>query len=203
MSDSKFVHLHLHTEYSLLDGLSKISKLMTRVKEMGMDSVAITDHGTMYGAIEFYKKARQENVKPIIGVEAYTVLHDHKEKPEKERFNYNHLLLLAKNEEGYKNLMKITSIAHLEGYYYRPRIQRELLAKYSKGIICSSACVNGEVPRALIDGDYKNAKKIAKWFYDVYGDDYYLEVQRHEYEKYVDAAPAEMKAELRHQSEVE
>src|SRR5581483_12288703 len=103
MADSKFVHLHLHTEYSLLDGLSKIPKLMTRVKEMGMDTVAITDHGTMYGVIDFYKKAKAENVKPIIGVEAYTVLYDHKERPEKERFGYNHLLLLAKDEEGYKN----------------------------------------------------------------------------------------------------
>ncbi len=200
---NKFVHLHLHTEYSLLDGLSKISKLTTRVKEMGMDTVAITDHGTMYGAIEFYKKARAENVKPIIGVEAYTVLYDHKEKPDKERFNYNHLLLLAKDEEGYKNLMKITSIAHLEGYYYRPRIQRELLEKYSKGIICTSACVNGEVPRALIDGNYKKAKDTAKWFVDVFGKDYYLEIQRHEYEKHVENAPDSMKAELTNQSEVE
>jgi DNA polymerase III subunit alpha len=203
MSDSKFVHLHLHTEYSLLDGLSKISKLMTRVKEMNMDTVAITDHGTMYGAIEFYKKAKAENVKPIIGVEAYTVLHDHKEKPEKERFNYNHLLLLAKDEEGYKNLMKITSIAHIEGYYYRPRIMRELIEKYSKGIICSSACVNGEVPRAIIDGDWETAKKTAKWFLDVFGKDYYLEIQRHEYDKYIDSAPDVMKAELKNQAETE
>ncbi|HSX48910.1 MAG TPA: DNA polymerase III subunit alpha [Candidatus Saccharimonadales bacterium] len=199
----KFVHLHLHTEYSLLDGLSKISKLLTRVKEMNMDSVAVTDHGTMYGAIEFYKKAKAENVRPIIGVEAYTVLYDHKEKPDKERFNYNHLLLLAKNEEGYKNLMKITSIAHLEGYYYRPRIQRELIEKYSKGIICTSACVNGEIARAIIDGDYTKAKRTAKWFYDVFGEDYYLEIQRHEYHKYIDPAPAEMKEELKRQSEIE
>src|SRR5258708_35264109 len=203
MADSKFVHLHLHTEYSLLDGLSKISKLMTRVKEMNMDSVAITDHGTMYGAIEFYKKARQENVRPIIGVEAYTVLYDHKEKPEKERYNYNHLLLLAKDEEGYKNLMKLTSIAHLEGYYFRPRFQREILEKYSKGVICTSACVNGEVPRALIDGDWEKAKKTAKWFYDVFGKDYYLEIQRHEYEKHVAAAPPEMKEELKNQAKIE
>ena len=172
----KFVHLHLHSEYSLLDGLSKISKLIARVKEMEMDSVAVTDHGTMYGAIEFYKKAKAENVKPIIGVEAYTVLHDHKERPEKERFNYNHLLLLAKNEEGYKNLMKLTSIAHLEGYYYRPRFQRELLAKYAKGLICTSACVNGEIARAISEDDYELAQKTAKWFYDLFGKDYYLEI---------------------------
>ncbi|HWA51896.1 MAG TPA: DNA polymerase III subunit alpha [Patescibacteria group bacterium] len=200
---NKFVHLHLHTEYSLLDGLSKISKLLTRVKEMEMDTVAITDHGTMYGAIEFYKKAKAENVKPIIGVEAYTVLHDHKERPEKERFNYNHLLLLAKDEEGYKNLMKITSIAHLEGYYYRPRIQRELIEKYSKGIICTSACVNGEIARAFIEEDPKRAKETATWFQQVFGDDYYLEIQRHEYDKHVETAPDEMKAELREQSRIE
>ncbi|CAN5319978.1 DNA polymerase III subunit alpha [soil metagenome] len=199
----KFVHLHLHTEYSLLDGLSKISKLMTRVKEMDMDSVAITDHGTMYGAIEFYKKAKAENIKPIIGVEAYTILGDHKERPEKERYNYNHLLLLAKDEEGYKNLMKITSIAHLEGYYFRPRIQRELLEKYSKGIICTSACVSGEIARAYIEEDPKRAKETAKWFVDVFGDDYYLEIQRHEYEKYVDAAPDVVKDELRNQARIE
>ncbi len=199
----KFVHLHLHTEYSLLDGLSKIGKLMTRVKEMGMDSVAITDHGTMYGAIEFYKKAKAENIKPIIGVEAYTVLHDHKVKPDKERFNYNHLLLLAKDEEGYKNLMKITSIAHIEGYYYRPRIQRELIEKYNKGIICTSACVSGEIARAFIEEDPARAKKTAKWFMDVFGKDYYLEIQRHQYDKYVDSAPPEMKEELKHQADVE
>jgi len=203
MANSKFVHLHLHTEYSLLDGLSKIPKLLNRVKEMGMDSVAVTDHGTMYGSIDFYKKAKAENIKPIIGVEAYTVDYDHKEKPEKERFNYNHLLLLSKNEEGYKNLMKLTSIAHLEGYYYRPRFHRELLAKYSKGLIATSACVNGEVPQALINKDYNKAKQIAKWFYDLFGKDYYLEIQRHEYDKYVKSAPAEMKDELRNQARVE
>src|SRR5258708_7663550 len=203
MADSKFVHLHLHTEYSLLDGLSKIGKLMARVKEMNMDSVAITDHGTMYGAIDFYKKAKQENIRPIIGVEAYTILGDHNEKPEKERYNYNHLLLLAKDEEGYKNLMKITSIAHLEGYYFRPRIQREVIEKYSKGIICTSACVRGEIAQAIINSDYNLAKKTAKWFVDVFGKDYYLEIQRHEYEKYVLTAPAEMKDDLKHQAETE
>ncbi len=199
----KFVHLHLHTEYSLLDGLSKVSKLMNRVKEMEMDTVAITDHGTMYGAVEFYKGAKKENVKPIIGVEAYTVLYDHKEKPEKERYNYNHLLLLAKDEEGYKNLMKLTSIAHLEGYYFRPRFQREILEKYSKGLICTSACVNGEVARAIIDGDLGTAKKTAQWFNQVFGKDYYLEIQRHEYAKHLENAPLEMKAELARQAEIE
>jgi DNA polymerase III subunit alpha len=205
MSDAKFAHLHLHTEYSLLDGLSKIPKLIAKVKEMGMDSVAVTDHGTMYGNIEFYKKAKAEGVKPIIGVEAYTVSYDHKERPtgKEDKFDYNHLLLLAKDEEGYKNLMKLVSIAHLEGFYYRPRIQRELISKYSKGVIATSACVNGEIPSALIDGDYNKAKSITKWFMDVFDKDFYLEIQRHQYEKFIDSAPTEMKAELRHQADVE
>ncbi len=141
----KFVHLHLHTEYSLLDGLSKISDLTKHVKKCGMDAVAITDHGAMYGAIEFYKEVKAQGVKPIIGIEAYMTNIDLKLRPERGKFKNYHLLLLAKNNTGYKNLMKLTSIAHLEGYYYRPRFDRETLAKYSKGLICTSACVQGEV----------------------------------------------------------
>jgi DNA polymerase III subunit alpha len=179
----KFTHLHVHTEYSLLDGLSKISSLFTYVRELGMDSVAITDHGALYGAIEFIRKAEKAQVKPIIGMEAYTTDVDHTIRPEKGKFNNHHLLLLAKDEEGYKNLMKITSIAHLKGYYYRPRIYREMLAEYSKGLICTSACPLGEVAQHLIEDDYKKAKSTAKWFYDVFGKDYYLEVQRHNYEE--------------------
>ncbi len=200
---TKFTHLHLHTEYSLLDGLSKIKKLVARVKEMGMDSVAMTDHGTMYGAIEFYKEARANGVNPIVGVEAYTTIGDHKERTDREKSRNSHLLLLAKNEEGYKNLMKLTSIAHIEGYYYKPRFTRELLKQYSKGLICTSACVQGEVAQAIRDGDYSKAKEVAQWFYDLFGEDYYLEIQRHEYEKYIDSAPSEMKAELKNQAETE
>ncbi len=198
--EKKFIHLHLHTEYSLLDGLSKISKLMKKVKEMGMDSVAITDHGAMYGAIEFYKEAKKEGIKPIIGIETYVSLVDHTKRPEKqsgEGKNY-HLLLLAKNEEGYKNLMKISSIAQLEGYYYRPRIDHEVLKKYHSGIICTSACALGEVAKFLVDGDYEKAKKTAEWYQSVFGEDYYLEVQRHEFEKFIGtASEAEIKEELR------
>jgi len=181
---NKFVHLHVHTEYSLLDGLSRIKKLFTHIKENGMDAVAMTDHGAMYGAIEFYKKAKEMEIKPIIGIEAYTTDIDHREKPERGNFQNFHQLLLAKDEEGYKNLMKITSIAHIEGYYYRPRIDRETLAKYSKGLICTSACAAGEVAQALIQDDYKKAVKIVKWFVDVFGKDYYLELQRHKYGEY-------------------
>lgn len=198
---NKFVHLHVHTEYSLLDGLSKIYKgkpnLMDTVKSLGMDTVAITDHGVMYGAIDFYKKAKEAGIKPIIGMEAYTTVHDHKEKPKQGEARNNHLLLLAKNEEGYKNLIKITTRAHLEGYYYKPRIQRELLKEYSKGLIVTSACPNGEVGRALIENNYEEAKKIALWFLDVFKDDYYLEVQRHESDKFVDkVTDADLRAEM-------
>lgn len=175
----KFVHLHQHSEYSLLDGLTKIKKLTSRIQEMGMHSVALTDHGVMYGAIEFYKQCLKDGVKPIVGMEAYTTTIDHKLRPAKGEAQTHHLVLLAKNEEGYRNLMKITSIAHLEGFYYKPRIYNEVLAKYSKGIICTSACPAGELASHLIDNDYKGALETAKWFSQVFGEDYYLEVQRH------------------------
>jgi len=181
----KFVHLHVHSEYSLLDGLSKIKALLSHVKENGMDSVAITDHGTMYGAIEFYKAANKVGVKPLIGMEAYTTNMNHKERPERGKIKNYHLLLLAKNKEGYENLMKLTSIAHLEGYYYRPRIDRDTLKKYSKGLICTSSCPQGEIGQALIQDNFKKAKKTANWFLDVFKDDYYLEIQRHEYSKHI------------------
>lgn len=178
---NKFVHLHVHTEYSLLDGLSKTGDLISNIKENGMDAVAVTDHGAMYGIIEFYKKARKEGVKPIIGMEAYTTNINHREKPERSKVKNFHLLLLAKDNEGYKNLMKLTSIAHLEGYYYRPRFDRETLAKYSKGLICTSSCPQGEFAQALLDEGYSKAIDIAKWFSDLFGPDYYLETQRHNY----------------------
>ena len=182
---NKFVHLHVHTEYSLLDGLSKIGKLATHVKELGMDSVAITDHGVMYGVIEFYKKMKKEGLKPIIGMEGYTTNFDHKERPERSKLKNYHLLLLAKDNEGYKNLMKLTSIAHLEGYYYRPRFDRATLKKYSKGLICTSSCPLGEVGQALLNDDYNQAKKTAEWYLNVFEKDYYLEIQRHEAEKFI------------------
>lgn len=193
----KFVHLHVHTEYSLLDGLSKINKLFDHVKENGMDAVAITDHGTMYGVVEFYKRGLKEGIKPVIGMEGYTTNVNHRERPERGKFQNFHLLLLAKDKEGYENLMKITSIAHLEGYYYRPRVDRETLAKYSKGLICTSACPQGEIGQALISGNYQEAKKSAEWFLEVFGRDYYLEVQRHEYGKFIaDVENAQIRSEL-------
>jgi DNA polymerase-3 subunit alpha len=177
---AKFVHLHVHTEYSLLDGLSTIPKLIKKVKEIGMDAVAVTDHGAMHGAIEFYKKATAEGVKPIIGMEGYMA----SSIKEKVKENY-HLLLLAKNQEGYKNLMKLTSIAHIDGYYYRPRFDKESLEKYSKGLIITSACPLGEVGQALVNDDYKKAKRTAEWFQEVFAKDYYLEIQRHNFERWI------------------
>ncbi len=188
---SKFVHLHVHTEYSLLDGLSNIKKLFAHVKEQGMDSIAITDHGVMYGEIEFYKEALKQGVKPLLGMEGYITAGDLHDKAERGKVQNNHLLVLAKNDEGYKNLMKLSSVAHLEGYYYRPRFDRETLKKYSKGLIITSACPQGEVGQSLIKDDYKEAKKTVEWYLDVFKDDYYLEVQRHEFDKWVDKSPTQ------------
>ncbi len=187
-----------------MDGLSKIADLAQYVKERGMDAVAITDHGAMYGVIEFYKEIKAQGVKPIIGMEAYTTNVDHRLRPERGKFKNFHLLLLAKNEKGYKNLMKITSEAHLEGYYYRPRIDRETLAKYSEGLICTSACPQGELAQALLEDNFEEAKKIATWFLEVFGEDYYLEIQRHQYERFVDGlGSAELRREVAQMAENE
>ena len=200
----KFVHLHAHTEYSLLDGLSKISPLMNHVQDLGMDTVALSDHGVMYGAIEFYKKALDTGVKPIIGMEGYVTNKALDFDGDKKKIKNYHLLLLAKNFEGYQNLIRLTSIGHLEGYYKRPRVDRKTLKKYSKGIVCTSACVQGELAQALIEDDYEKAKKVAQWHLDVFGDDYYLEIQKHHYEDFLGNAPnTDIRSELVRQSEAE
>lgn len=194
---SKFVHLHVHTEYSLLDGLSNIPKLLSYVRENGMDSVAVTDHGVMYGLVEFYKEARKQGVKPLLGMEGYITAEDLHDRPERGKTQNFHLLLLAKNHEGYQNLMKLSSIAHLEGYYYRPRFDRETLKKYSKGLIVTSACPLGEVGQSIIGGDFKKAKETVEWYQDTFKNDYYLELQRHEFGKWAKEAPnAEIKSEV-------
>lgn len=185
---TKFVHLHVHTEYSLLDGLSNISKLVSYVKENGMDSVAVTDHGVMYSEIEFYKEAQKQGIKPILGMEGYITSGDLTDRPARGQIKNHHIILLAKNLEGYQNLMKLSSVAHLEGYYYRPRMDHNLLKKYSNGIVCSSACPQGEIGQALLKEGYDAAKKVASWYANVFGEDFYLEIQRHEYEKWVDKA---------------
>ena len=185
---SKFVHLHVHTEYSLLDGLSNIKRLLNHVKENGMDSIAVTDHGVMYGEIEFYKEAKKQEVKPILGMEGYITQGKLTDKPARGELRNYHLILLAKNNEGYQNLMKLSSIAHLQGYYYRPRFDRETLEKYSKGLICTSACPMGEVGQAIINDEPANAKKTIEWYLDVFGKDYYLEIQRHEFGNWIEKA---------------
>jgi DNA polymerase-3 subunit alpha len=173
-----FVHLHLHTEYSLLDGLTKIKKLVATVKEMGMNACAITDHGNMYGAIEFYKTCLKADIKPIIGCETYISAGSRSEKVSTNRKSY-HLILLAKNTTGYKNLMKLVSLSHLEGFYYKPRIDWEILKQYHEGLICTSACLQGEIYSNLVDGNYEQAKKVAQNYQQLFKDDFYLEIQRH------------------------
>ena len=176
-----FVHLHVHTQYSILDGQASITGLFERAKELGMPALAITDHGNMYGVKEFLKVAKKfPEVKPIIGCEIYVTRHyDHKLK-DKDHRGYYHLILLAKNYNGYRNLMKIVSTGHIEGKYYeKPRVCHEIVEKYSQDLICCSACIAGEVPRAVIAGDMEGAVKAIEWHKRVFGEDYYLEVQAH------------------------
>ncbi len=175
---SDFTHLHVHTEYSLLDGLSKIKKLTALIKEQGSNACAITDHGNMYGAIEFYKTCHKNEIKPIIGCELYTTLGSRLEKTSLNR-KAHHLILLAKDHDGYKNLMKMVSIGHMEGFYYKPRIDWEVLEKYHQGLICLSACLQGEVASQIVGDNYKGAYESAKKYQQLFGEDYYLELQRH------------------------
>lgn len=178
-----FVHLHVHTQYSILDGLSSMEGLFKRAEELGMPAVAITDHGNMYGVKEFFKSAKKHPaVKPIVGCEVYVTKHyDHKLK-DKDHRSYYHLILLAKNYDGYKNLMKIVSTGHIEGMYYKPRVSHEVIEKYAQNIICCSACIAGEIPRYIAAGDMDGAVKAVEWHKKVFGDDYYLEVQLHKTE---------------------
>ena len=176
-----FTHLHLHTGYSLLDGSSKIPELVRRVKELGMDACAITDHGVMYGVIEFYKACKAEGIKPIIGCEVYVAPGSRFEKgKEKSAERYNHLILLAENDTGHKNLMKLVSRGFTEGFYYKPRVDYELLSEYHEGIIASSACLAGIVPTKLRNGDYEGAKEEAMRLKDIFGENnFFLELQDH------------------------
>ena len=176
-----FVHLHTHTEYSLLDGSNKIKEYVSRVKELGMNSAAITDHGNMYGVVEFYKTAKAADINPVIGCEIYVAPNSRFDRETSHgEDRYYHLILLAENNTGYANLMKIVSIGFTEGYYYRPRVDFETLQKYHEGLICLSACLAGEVPRYIVRGFYEEAKGIAKKYQDCFGkDNYFLELQDH------------------------
>src|SRR5574338_284355 len=182
-----FAHLHVHTEYSMLDGFSNIKKLVKRVKEMDMPAVAITDHGTMFGVIDFYNAAQQAGVKPIIGLEAYMAARGMKERDPKLDKKSFHLLLLAENETGYHNLLQIASAAQLEGFYYYPRIDHDFLAAHSEGLICTSGCMSAEIPRALLNDNPEEAVKRMNWYYDVFGKDcFFVELQQHNIKEITD-----------------
>jgi len=176
---SDFVHLHNHTQYSLLDGLTKIPALIDQVKQLGMEALAITDHGTLSGAIEFYTGAKNKGLKPIIGMEAYVAPRGHTDKEPGKDKQYYHLIILAMNNAGYQNLMRLSTIANLDGFYYKPRIDRELIEKYNEGLIVLSGCMSGEFSDALRQGQYKQAKETAEWYKSVFGDRYYIEIQDH------------------------
>ncbi|MFH0941848.1 MAG: DNA polymerase III subunit alpha [Chloroflexota bacterium] len=172
-----FTHLHVHTEYSLLDGMCRISQLVARANELGMTSLAITDHGVLYGAIEFYQAARQAGIKPIIGCEVYLAPESRTGRGAADKEGY-HLVLLAKDQSGYRNLLQLTTRAHLEGYYYKPRVDRALLKEYHQGLVALSACLGGEVPRLFGQGRISEAKAAARWYRETFGD-FYLEIMRH------------------------
>jgi DNA polymerase-3 subunit alpha len=174
----KFVHLHVHSHYSLLDGLAKIPDLISRAKELGMDSIALTDHGVLYGAIEFYKTAKKAGIKPILGVEAYIAPHDRFSKETDER--YYHLVLLCENETGWKNLIRLVTKSNLEGFYYHPRMDKDILREYHEGLIALSGCLGGEINQTLLAGKFEEAKKIALEYQEIFGkNNYFIEIQKH------------------------
>jgi len=172
-----FTHLHVHTEYSLLDGMCRIPQLVARAKELGMTHLAITDHGVLYGAIEFYQAARQAGIVPIIGCEVYLAPDSHVGREASDKESY-HLVLLAKDQTGYRNLLQIVTKAHLEGYYYKPRVDKALLKEYHQGLVALSACLGGEVPHLFIQGRIPESKAAAQWYKETFGD-YYFEIMRH------------------------
>jgi len=173
----QFTHLHVHTEYSLLDGAARITDLVSKASELGMEALAITDHGSMYGVIDFYKECTKKGIKPIIGMEAYVAPKSIFEKTNVRE--YAHLILLCKNETGYKNLMKLSSIAFVDGFYYKPRIDYDLLEQYGDGLVVLSACLAGDIPRYLLNGRYDEAKALAMRLKDRFGEDFYIELQNH------------------------
>ena len=173
-----FAHLHVHTEYSLLDGFSRVKKLISKAKELGMSSVAITDHGCMFGVVDFYKTAKKEGIKPIIGCEVYVANRTLKDKNPVFDKGQGHLVLLAKNNIGYQNLIKLVSISYVDGFYYKPRVDLNELKKYSEGIVCLSACLAGYVSQAILDGNYDEAKRKALEYKEIFGEeDFYIEIQ--------------------------
>jgi len=182
-----FAHLHVHTEYSILDGFSNIKNLVKRAAELEMPALAITDHGTMFGVVDFYHAAKDVGVKPIIGVEGYMAARGMKDRVPQFDKRSSHLLLLAENQIGYQNLLKITSAAQLEGFYYFPRIDHDFLAAHSEGLIATSGCMAAEIPRAINQGNLEDTKKKIDWYYDVFGpDNFFLELQEHDIPELLD-----------------
>jgi len=176
-----FVHLHVHSEYSLLDGQGKVKRLVARAKELGMPALALTDHGTLFGVVEFFNAATAAGVRPVIGVEAYLATRGMTERDSRCDRDPFHLLLLAENDTGYRNLLQIATAAQLEGFYYKPRIDHDFLASHSEGLICTSGCLAAEVPRALNDGRDSEASRLLDWYFEVFGRDrFFLELQHHE-----------------------
>ena len=188
-SNKQFTHLHVHTEYSLLDGACRIDRIFERVKELGQTSIAITDHGVMYGCVDFYKAAKKAGIKPIIGCEVYVANRSRFDKVNRIDGS-NHLVLLCKNETGYKNLIKLVSAGFIEGFYSKPRVDKELLEQHHEGLICLSACLAGEVPQALLAGDYEKARQVALYYNNLFGQgNYYIEIQDHGIEEQQQVLP--------------
>ena len=184
-----FAHLHVHTEYSLLDGACRIDKIFDRVKELGQTSIAITDHGAMYGCVDFYKAAKKAGIKPIIGCEVYVATRSRFDKVNRIDGSH-HLVLLCKNETGYKNLIKLVSAGFIEGFYSKPRVDKEMLEQHHEGLVCLSACLAGEIPQALLAGDYEKAKNAALYYNDLFGQgNYYIEIQDHGLEEQQQVLP--------------
>jgi DNA polymerase-3 subunit alpha len=183
MPSSDFVHLHLHSEYSLLDGACRIKDLVKKAVSLEMPAIGLTDHGVMYGSMEFYLECKKAGIKPLVGCEVYVATRTRHQRENKRLDDSQHLVLLAMNEVGYRNLLKLVSIASLEGFYYKPRIDKDLLQQYSEGLICLSACLGGEVPEHLLDDAYDKARYSASTFKEIFGDRYYLEIQDHSIEK--------------------
>jgi DNA polymerase-3 subunit alpha len=177
---SKFIHLHVHSHFSLLDGLSKIDDILDRAEELKMDAIAITDHGVIYGAVEFYEKAKKRGIKPIIGCEIYEAGRSMDDKTTSQDNRRSHLVLLVKNTKGYDNLVKIITEAHLRGFYYKPRADLELLKKHSEGLIAMSACLQGRIPQLLLAGKIEEAEELALKYVDIFGKgNFFLELQDH------------------------